>query len=76
MDDDSEEERSGIVKWLLDVGLGRRTVTGDTWIRREELIGSAYLSKTNRLDTVPSAQPSPFDPQLADPCRNRTQSHN
>jgi hypothetical protein len=29
MDDDSEEERRGIVRWLLDVRLGRRTVTED-----------------------------------------------
>jgi hypothetical protein len=27
MDDDPEEERRGIVKWLLDVGLGRRVAT-------------------------------------------------
>jgi hypothetical protein len=41
-------------------------VQGDTWIRREELIDNAYSGKTNRLATVPSGQPGPLDPQLAD----------
>ena len=46
MGDDSEEERRGIVKWLLDVGFSRRTATEDE--ERDAIHRSGTLSRRRR----------------------------
>jgi hypothetical protein len=40
MSDDRDEEQKGIVKWLLDVGFGRRTASEDEERRAVHRLGT------------------------------------